>query len=293
VGVRELVVQTGPDEWVLMERDDGSTRRENLAIVDRVWLDEATGAFRWVHGEREDAEPVRLSVYDGRRASARYGSGAGPRLIRYEGAPEVVSRLAGWLSVDAARRHVSGTPIPGGMRVREPDRAGGEPIGDLFQLPSGGQAQLWRQVDRLESASYDRLYRPGERWNGKAADFAASLLHFDRGRRRAGVVVYPGLCVTTSERRPGDPAVGTTPVRLADGTEATAAVGRTRRDGSFAVRPPESSTTMGFVGYELALAGVGTHGLVVSTDRHTLVVTGTAIGTGAVADLAPLLRRAG
>lgn len=121
-------------------------------------------------------------------------------------------------------------------------------------------------------------------------EFAASLVHFERERRWAAVVVHQGACVLTGERRPGDPPIGRAALRLGDGTAATIAAGRTSRDGSFGVRPPQASTKLGFVGYHLALAGVGTHGLVVETERRLIVVTGTAVGGDAATAIAPLLR---
>ena len=287
MGVRELTVQFGRDDWVLMVQDDGSRRIHNAATLDRVWLDEDSGAFRWEHAVRRDAPPVIVSVFDGRRAAGSYGSGSGPRLIRYEGAPEVVARLAGWVSVDVARAYVGGTAVPRGFRVAEP---GDQPPADPFALPGGTQTRLWRQLDPIPSGATDVLYGLGEAWDGGAPEFAASLQHFTGEHRRAAVVAYPGVCVTTSERRAADPRVGATAVALADGSAATAAVGRTRRDGSFGVRPPEALKTIGFVGYELALSGVGKRGLVVETERHTIVVTGTMVGNGAISEIAPLLR---
>lgn len=285
--VRELTVQFGLDDWVLTERDDGSTVIRNAATLDRVWLDEETGAFRWERNIRGSGPPALVSVFDGRRAAASCGGGPGHRLIRYEGAPEVVARLAGWISVDAAWAYLSGAAVPPGPRLAERDD---ERPPDLFVLPGGRQARLWRQIDPVGPRAIADVYWLGEEWDNRPPDFAASLQHFGGERRSAAVVVYPGVAVTTAERRPGDPAVGATALRLADGSPATAAVGRTRRDGSFGVRTSDASETLGFVGYELALAGVGTHGLVVETERHTIVATGAAIGAGTISALAPSLR---
>jgi hypothetical protein len=272
VGVRALTVWFDRDEWGLMQEDDGSQRIANLATRDRVWLDERTDAFRWRRRVEPDRPAALVSVFDGTRAAARYGSGAGPQLIGYEGTPEVVARLAGWISVDVARAHVAGARIPRGFRVDEPDVA---PPDNVFELPGGTQARMWRQLDGIPPDAYSL----GDVWAGQAPDFAASLTHLTGERRQGTVVVYPGVCVLTSERRSGDGTIG-----------SQAAVGRTRRDGSFGIRPPRGGTTVGFIGYELALAGVGTHGLVVETERHTVVVTGAAVGADAATEIAPSLR---
>jgi hypothetical protein len=192
VGVRALTVWFDADEWGLMEEDDGSQRIANLATRDRVWLDERTDAFHWRRGVEPDRPAALVSVFDGTRAAARYGSGSGPQLIRYEGSPEVVARLAGWISIDVARAHVAGAPIPRGIRVDEPDVA---PPDNVFELPV---------------------------------------------------------------RRVGWAHIGVDDDR----------------------------------GHSLALAGVGTHGLVVETERHTVVVTGAAVGADAAAEIAPYLRLA-
>ena len=270
-----------------MQQDDGSYRHENLAIVERVWLDEERGAFRWVRDRGLGLEPVMVSVFDGRRAAGRYGSGRGPRLIRYEGDPAVVARVAGWLPVDAARAYLRRGAVPEGWRIEEVDPGGGD---DVFRLPGGAQARLWRQLDPLAARAIGGVYWLGREPPWGPPDFAGWLLHFERERRWAAVVVHPGACVLTQERRPGDPQIGFAAVRLGDGAAATIAAGRASRDGSFGVRPPQASGGLGFAGYHLALAGVGTHGLVVETERHLIIVTGSGVGADAATAIAPQLR---
>ena len=192
---------SGPAQTEVSVREF-SVRTRGYDFDHVVWLDEASGAFRFsTADERPDGY---ASVFDGVCAATRLGR-CGPRLVRYEGSPAVVARLAGSLSVTAAFAVVRGEVITSTMTVTEVHDPEAVMDGRVFALPTGDERRVVRQVDPITREAVGRGYWLGERWDGTPPDFAAVSV---AGDYSAVFVVYPGVSIITSAAEPGKELIG-------------------------------------------------------------------------------------
>lgn len=255
-----------------------------------VWLDESTGAYRF--GVSTDDRPDGfVSVFDGVRAATRTQR-QGPSLVRYEGSPAAVARLAGSLAVTAAFAFVRGEAPPPDVTVTESTMSGPAVSGDVFALPTGTERRVVREVHPITSEMVGRGYWLGEEWDGAPADFAA--VSVAAGGFVAVLVVYPRICVTTSTRTDkGEELVGK-PVTLGDGVTAIAADGRTQPDGQFGTRwrrEDGSIHPVGHFGNDLTMAGVGQRAVSATVGDDYITITGSQFHDHSIPNVLRALRR--
>jgi hypothetical protein len=273
-----------------LDEDTGDYRpRVEDPFPRGVWLDPETGAYR---AEMiRDGEPMGgyASVFDGLRAGTRLDH-RGTRSVRYEGRPQVVARLAGSHAVTAAFAFVNNKPLPRGVQVREATNPWPSDRGNPFDLPTGGDCRVVRQVDPITPEAIGRANWLGTDKAGTPL-FAATSTTTD-GFVTA-VIVYQTVCIITSTVPYGDRLLGEA-ITIGDGTPATAAHARANPDGQFGVRWRGAGggiNRIGYYGPELTYAGAGELGLVVATGDDHIVVTGLGVTTDTAANLAATLRR--
>lgn len=271
---------------------DGSVRE--FAVSTRgydfdhqLWLDESTGAYRF--GVSTDSRPDGFaSVFDGVRAATRTQR-QGPSLVRYEGSPAVVARLAGSLSVTAAFAFVRGEALPPNVSVTESTASPPPGSGDVFALPTGTERRIVRQVP-ITTGAVGRGYWLGDEWDGLPPDFAAVS---EAGDLVAVLVVYPGICVITSAVRGGEELLGES-ATLAGGAAAVVAHARTQPDGQFGTRWRDANGSihpLGHFGNDLTIAGVGERAIEATVGAAHIIITGSHVNDDSIPTTLQALRR--